>query len=102
MYDITYEPQKYGVKLITDVGDGGGYDWDCFTVWKSIEGNTFYWGADSGCSCTSPFEDLNSLADLTSGTAQQAHDALDTWFAEDWHTVSAETVADAHLDIAQA
>ena len=33
-------------------------------IWQHKDGRLFY-GQDSGCSCPSPFENFNSLADLT-------------------------------------
>lgn len=41
------------------------YQFDTRIVWRHIESGVFYTARDSGCSCPCPFEDYNSLEDLT-------------------------------------
>ena len=64
--NISYYPQEFGVEEIHefDLSDGS-YQFDYVTVWQSTtDKRTFYVGTDSGCSCPSPYEDVQSLADL--------------------------------------
>lgn len=60
MYDsnIYYHPEAHGLEMVGEI------DWDdepyqfCITgVWKKTRGQ-YYIASDSGCSCPSPFEDL--------------------------------------------
>lgn len=64
--NIMYSPEAFGVVEV-DTFDlsSGSYEFDYVTVWQSTDDKrTFYIGADSGCSCPSPFEGVSSLADL--------------------------------------
>ena len=37
---------------VIDVCANLSYDWDEFHAWYSPKDRTYYWGADSGCSCS--------------------------------------------------
>lgn len=66
MSNISYYPEEFGVKELDqfDLSDGG-YRFEYVTVWQSLaDPRTLYIGKDSGCSCPSPYEDVQSLADL--------------------------------------
>jgi hypothetical protein len=52
----------------------GSHEFDLMRVFKSKETGRLFYGADSGCSCPSPFERVSSLADLTPIT-----DSPDSW-----------------------
>jgi hypothetical protein len=62
--DIYYNPEKFGLEKV------GEFDWadpdysfDICCVWKAQRGQ--YWvGNDSGCSCPSPFENVNDINEL--------------------------------------
>lgn len=61
-----YNPQNFGLVPIGELDDPeADYSFDTLVVWNHPESNTIYWASDCGCSCPSPFEDHNSLADLT-------------------------------------
>lgn len=61
-----YSPGASGLAIVGDLDAGGGYDFDMLVVWQRIEDGALFWSTDSGCSCPSPFEDVNSVDDLTS------------------------------------
>lgn len=73
-----YSPEQYGLTLVGEVDFGGSYEFNMFVVWKNSNG-ILHWGSDAGCSCPAPFEDVGGIQELSHGTIQQAHDALDTW-----------------------
>lgn len=76
------------------------YDWDLFAVYHGTDTGLFYWISGSGCSCSDLYEYVHSRDDFESGIAQQAHDALDEWFAEKDREVTPSDVADLHYNIA--
>ncbi len=64
--NISYSPAEFGVKEIDefDLSDGC-YQFDYVTVWQSLtDKRVFYIGTDSGCSCPSPYEGVQTLEDL--------------------------------------
>lgn len=67
---MTYEnnvygsPEKFGLTMVGSIEwDDDDYQFDLTAVWKNSTGG-YYLASDSGCSCPSPFEDLNSVSDL--------------------------------------
>lgn len=46
----------------------GCYEWHDTTVMYHRETDMFYWETASGCSCNTPLEDVESLADLEFGS----------------------------------
>lgn len=75
MPNIYYQPEAFGLTTFGQVSDPDScYSFDDVVVWEreSPNGNLLCWAADSGCSCPSPFEDvdlsnvhwLNSREDL--------------------------------------
>lgn len=57
--------------------DRRAWEFDMFDVWYI--GDRLYWGADSGCSCPSPYEGFTSLADYCTGTKEECLAAIKTW-----------------------
>jgi hypothetical protein len=62
--NIRCHPEKWGLEVVASYDTGGAYDFDEYIIFKDKEGNHYY-AYDSGCSCPTPFEDFNSMADLT-------------------------------------
>jgi len=59
------DEEKLGLTEFWDIDDVDAcYSFDITRVWKHQDG-TLYWAYDCGCSCPSPFEDVQSLNDLT-------------------------------------
>jgi hypothetical protein len=63
--NIYYNPEKHGLTPVGEVDTGRGYEFDKLVVWRRDEDGVMFWATDSGCSCPSPFGDLNSVAGLT-------------------------------------
>jgi hypothetical protein len=62
--NIYYNPEKYGLTVVGEIEwSEPCYSFDTTVVWKDKDG-IYYWASDSGCSCPSPFEELNSLDDV--------------------------------------
>lgn len=57
-------PEKHNLEIVGEIETNESYAFTMLVVWKNKDGELFY-ATDSGCSCPSPFEDLNSEADLT-------------------------------------
>lgn len=67
-YNVYYSPEKHGVTAVGEIEwSEPNYSFDLTVLWKAEDG-TLYWGDDSGCSCPSPFEDISTLAKLSTGT----------------------------------
>jgi hypothetical protein len=59
-----YTDGALGLHKLAEINDPNEcWSFDDFVLWQHEDG-TLYWGSDSGCSCPSPFEDVNSLDDL--------------------------------------
>lgn len=67
---IYYNPDDLGLEVVAEDDWGDPYEFDIRVVWLHRESNTLYTARDSGCSCPSPFEDYNTLADLMVMNAQ--------------------------------
>jgi hypothetical protein len=75
--NLYYSPEASNVDLIGTVQWGeASWDFDLTCVWRSKEDPTkFYVASDSGCSCPSPFENIE-LSELKPMTKHQALAAL--------------------------
>ncbi len=52
-------PEKSGLKIVGQVDfSSGSYEFDYLVVWQDVETGDTYYASDSGCSCPSPFENL--------------------------------------------
>ncbi|MFA5152732.1 MAG: hypothetical protein WC554_09250 [Clostridia bacterium] len=61
-----YNPEKCGLQLVYSYDrDDEPYQFNLVALWKHLATGKYYVGEDSGCSCPTPFEDFNSLADMT-------------------------------------
>ncbi len=62
---IYYNPEDANLTLVASHElDEEPYNFNLVCVWKHNETGEYYWGADAGCSCPSPFEDFHSASDL--------------------------------------
>lgn len=86
-------PEKFGLTIVADIDDPDScYSFDMLIVWKHEDGRFFY-AQDAGCSCPSPFEDLEKLDDLTLLTEETWSDfeaELNAWCGQDYHRAKAE------------
>lgn len=68
--NVYYHPEKFGLIQIGHIDDPeASYSFDDLIVWHHDDGRVFY-AQDSGCSCPTPFEDFDSLDDLTEVTQE--------------------------------
>jgi len=66
-------PERHGLQIIADVEwSSGSYEFDQTVVWQHLETGQLYIASDSGCSCPSPFESYDSIADLDKTTVHGA------------------------------
>lgn len=76
-----YDPDKCGLKKVAELDFSSGcYEFDITAVWTYGDEKKFYWADDSGCSCPSPFEDVNSFEQLQSGPFKVLRDHLNARF----------------------
>jgi hypothetical protein len=65
MPNAYYEPEKLGLTIFAEIEYSSRcYEFDTRVVWENEEGILFT-ARDSGCSCPTPFENFNSISDLT-------------------------------------
>ena len=64
-----YHPEKMGLSTVAEFDSADSYEFDKFVVWT--DGKALFWATDSGCSCPTPFEDINNLGDLCSGRPKE-------------------------------
>jgi hypothetical protein len=64
MSNIYYEPDEFGLEIVTSLDTAGSYEFDMAVVWKDEKGRHFI-ATDSGCSCPSPFEGIQDASELT-------------------------------------
>ena len=77
MYNIYYNPEKFGLEEVGKVEWAEPcYSFDTTVVWRrSCDGQLLY-ASDSGCSCPSPFEDFG-VGDLTPVSAWELQEVLE-------------------------
>lgn len=62
--NVYYNPQNHGLTPVAEYEySDGNYNFDTRVIWRHMDGK-LYMARDSGCSCPTPFENFNSLADL--------------------------------------
>lgn len=61
--NIYYQPEAFGLKVLAELDEGAAYEFNMLVVWQDAEGYLWY-GADAGCSCPTPFEDITTTEDL--------------------------------------
>lgn len=63
--NVYYNPEKHGLTPLGEVDTADSYEFAKLVVWRRDEDGVMFWATDSGCSCPSPFEDADSVDDLT-------------------------------------
>ncbi|MCK5617384.1 hypothetical protein KAR91_86775 [Candidatus Pacearchaeota archaeon] len=58
MSNIYYNPEDYNLEIFCEIDHADDWDFDMEVVWKQRDAERYYYAADSGCSCPSPFEDF--------------------------------------------
>lgn len=81
--------------------EDGGYDWDYFGSWYDPEDRIFYWIEDSGCSCNSPMDWVDSTSELSVGSKDELIRAYKDFAKGSYNMLSSEKVS-AERDIKQA
>lgn len=90
--NIYYHPEKFGLHVVGEAEAGTGYDFDAFVVWRTETGD-YLWADDAGCSCPTPFDDVD-LSNAKRGTARDALTDLQAWAAgEDYSSRSRAAAA---------
>lgn len=70
MADVYYNPEKFGLTTVGELDFSDGcFQFDYTVVWVDAQKNLYY-ADDSGCSCPSPFEGVETHA-LTKATVAQ-------------------------------
>lgn len=62
--NIYYNPEKWGMSIFDQIDTAGSYEFDMFVIWEKDDDKTLWYATDSGCSCPTPFENINSMSDL--------------------------------------
>lgn len=78
------QPGNFGLELIGTIEwDEESYQFNMTAIWRDAEDSSvLFWASDAGCSCPSPFEDLKSRDDLTTGSRMELQEYLETRVAE--------------------
>lgn len=81
--NVYYSPEAFGLTIVADADAGEMYEFDMFVIWVDASG-TYWWDSDAGCSCPTPFDDMN-LENMPSGRLRDALVDLDAWAnANEW------------------
>lgn len=75
------EPEEFGLTKVLDVELAEpDYSFYILAGWVNADGEYFL-GTDSGCSCPTPFEDYNGVADMTGPLTREQviAEATDLW-----------------------
>lgn len=62
--NIYYHPEKWGMSIFDQIDTAGSYEFDMFIILEKDDDKTLWYATDSGCSCPTPFENINSINDL--------------------------------------
>ena len=85
--------------LVTEAGDGGGYDWTTWRAYYSPSARRYFWHGDSGCSCNTWADELHTSSDFGNGSRADALNALRE-FAKDYsYSISGAEALDASTEI---
>lgn len=74
--NIYTDPEKFGLKIVGYLNEGGGYDYAMFVIWT--DGKHLFWADESGGSCPSPFE-YTRINDLATGSKDALYRGIDLW-----------------------
>jgi hypothetical protein len=100
--DVYGQPEKFGLKTVTEVSPYLSYEFDMLVFWQDIATGELYYGRDSGCSCPSPFETFTSRDDLDGPVDKnRAYELLDE-FAAGWVPGRYEKFEEVPVQIAEA
>ena len=69
--NIYYSPESHGLEEIFEEDTGESYEFSKFVVWVDASKGLYY-ATDAGCSCPSPFEDFNTVNDLTFASSPES------------------------------
>lgn len=73
--NIYYDPESFGLKILAVVNEPNmSYEFNMVVFWFDDLNKKIYVGADSGCSCPTPFEDFISINSLTPFTDMSVFD----------------------------
>jgi hypothetical protein len=62
---VYYSPEQWNLEPFAELElTEPDYSFDLVVVWRHKDTGELYYGADSGCSCPSPFENFSSIDDL--------------------------------------
>ncbi|MET9959315.1 hypothetical protein ABZ128_09535 [Streptomyces sp. NPDC006326] len=91
MENIYYSPEKFGLEELGEVDTADSYEFCKFVAWHRPADGAVFWSTDSGCSCPTPFEGLESVDELERATdvAQFAKDAR-AWLRSSYDTSAAD------------
>ena len=65
MSDIYYSPESYGLEVFKVLNEPNmSYEFNMFVIWVDRKERKLFYGTDSGCSCPSPFEGVQSIQEL--------------------------------------
>lgn len=81
--NIYDNPASFGLEIVAELGDGGGYDWSLGAIWKTRDGKLFG-GTDAGCSCNSAFEGCTDVNDMSRVTTMQDIRAIADGVSQDY------------------
>ena len=83
--NVYCNPEKHGLEVVGELEDpNASYSFATVVFWR--KGRKVYAASDSGCSCPSPFEDYNSIEELTPVTSMRAAQDLIESAEADFYT----------------
>lgn len=92
-----YHPEKLGLNKVVDLDFSDGcYQFDLTAVWTKEGEKKFFWADDSGCSCPSPFENVNTIEELQTGGFKQIRDHLTARFDGEYSYGSYVKITELH------
>jgi hypothetical protein len=69
-------PEEFGLECVGQVSWDSPSWFDLTVVWIGSTGGRLYWADDEGCSCPRPFEYVESIEKLQTGSLQQLAEHL--------------------------
>ena len=81
--------------LVTELGEGGGYDWTTMRIYYSPSARRYFWHGDSGCSCNSWADSIATIAGFDDGDRAAATRAVRAFAADNEYGVTASGAIDA-------
>ena len=83
--NVWYDPEAFGLSVVGSADEPGlSYEFNTFAVWRRNEDGALFCASSIGCSCPTPFEEYESVDNLTAcQNVEAVRREAEEWAADD-------------------